>query len=116
MIADLSAASATLGRALHPSTAAELASLVRIMNCYYSNCIECHDTRPRDIERALAGDLDADEGRRNLQIEAAAHVRVQAELARRAGEKTLPPPASRDFHPPSPPRISTETRRTPCSR
>jgi hypothetical protein len=37
VIADLSAASATLGRALHPGTAANLADLVRLMNCYYSN-------------------------------------------------------------------------------
>ena len=97
VIADLSAASATLGQALHPRTAAELAELVRIMNCYYSNRIEGHDTRPREIERALAGDFDADEGRRNLQIEAAAHVRLQAELDRLAGKGDLPPPASCAF-------------------
>src|SRR5690606_7129587 len=41
--------------ALHPRTAAHLAALVRIMNTYYSNLIEGHDTRPRDIEPALAG-------------------------------------------------------------
>jgi hypothetical protein len=39
--------------ALHPRTAAHLADLVRIMNTGYSNLIEGHDTRPRDIERAL---------------------------------------------------------------
>ena len=54
-IAELAAAAATLGKALHPRTAAHLADLVRIMNTYYSNLIEGHDTRPRDIERALAG-------------------------------------------------------------
>lgn len=97
VIADLSAAAATLGRALHPRTAANLADLVRLMNCYYSNLIEGHDTRPRDIERALAGDLDQDEGRRNLQIEAAAHVRVQEALDRMVAEGALPPPASSDF-------------------
>jgi Fic family protein len=97
VIADLSAASATLGRALHPKTAANLADLVRLMNCYYSNLIEGHDTRPRDIERALAGDLDKDEGRRNLQIEAAAHVRVQAEVDNMAARGDLPPPASQGF-------------------
>jgi len=97
VIAELSAAAATLGRALHPTTAANLADLVRLMNCYYSNLIEGHDTRPRDIERALAGDLDADEGRRNLQIEAAAHVRVQERLDRLAAEGALPPPAAGDF-------------------
>lgn len=69
--AELAAASAVLGAKLHPTTAANLAALVRIMNTYYSNLIEGHDTRPRDIERALAGELDADQGRRNLQLEAA---------------------------------------------
>ena len=97
LVAELSAATAILGRALHPRTAATLADLVRIMNTYYSNLIEGHDMRPRDIERALAGELDRDEGRRNLQIEAAAHVRVQAEIEAMAREGRLPEPASVDF-------------------
>src|SRR3954451_14297240 len=96
-IAELAASAATLGRALHPRTSANLAALVRIMNTYYSNLIEGHDTRPRDIERALAGELDADEGRRNLQIEAAAHVRVQSEIDRLAACGQLPQPASVEF-------------------
>ena len=97
VVASLSAAGAVLGSALHPTTAANLAALVRIMNTYYSNLIEGHDTRPRDIERALAGNLDRDEGRRNLQLEAAAHVRVQAEIDRMAANDTLPEPASPEF-------------------
>jgi Fic family protein len=96
-IAELSAASATLGAALNPHTAANLADLVRMMNTYYSNLIEGHDTRPRDIERALAGEFDQDEERRNLQLEAAAHVRVQTELDKLSAENRLPEPASRDF-------------------
>jgi Fic family protein len=96
-IAELAASAATLGKALHPRTAGNLADLVRIMNTYYSNLIEGHNTRPRDIERALAGELDEDEGRRDLQLEAAAHVRVQREVDRVAGEGALPAPASRDF-------------------
>ncbi len=40
------------GVGLHPDSAAELADLVRVMNCYYSNLIEGHNTRPRDIELA----------------------------------------------------------------
>src|SRR6266704_4589214 len=96
-IAELAASAATLGQALHPRTAAHLADLVRIMNTYYSNLIEGHDTRPRDIERALAGEFDQDQGRRNLQIEAAAHVRVQSEIDRMAAEGRLPEPASGDF-------------------
>ena len=97
LVAEVAAKSAVLGTKLHPLTAANLASLVRLMNTYYSNLIEGHDTRPRDIERALAGDFDENEGRRNLQIEAAAHVRVQAEVDRLASAGELPEPASRDF-------------------
>src|SRR2546422_4896370 len=97
VIAELAAASATLGAGLHPRTAANLADLVRIMNTYYSNLIEGHNTRPRDIERALAGELDRDEDRRNLQLEAAGHVRVQAEVDRMAAAGTLPEPASPEF-------------------
>ena len=97
LVAELAAASATLGRALHPATAAQLAGVVRLMNTYYSNLIEGHNTRPRDIERALAGDLDANEQRRNLQLEAAAHVRLQTEIDRQAATGVLPAPASADF-------------------
>src|SRR5271154_3313159 len=67
-VAELSAASARLAGSLNPRTAGNLAGLVRIMNTYYSNLIEGHNTRPKDIERALAGQFDADEERRNLQI------------------------------------------------
>jgi Fic family protein len=70
LAAELTAASARLGGSLHPRTAENLAALVRIMNTYYSNFIEGHNTRPRDIERALAGQFDRDEDRRTLQIEA----------------------------------------------
>jgi Fic family protein len=97
LAAELAARSARLGSSLHPRTAANLAHLVRIMNTYYSNLIEGHNTRPRDIERALAGQLDRDEGRRNLQIEAAAHVRVQSEVDRLGTEQKLPEPASVEF-------------------
>lgn len=96
-LAELVSASATLGQSLHPRTAANLADLVRIMNTYYSNLIEGHDTRPRDIERALAGEFDADEERRNLQLEAAAHVRLQAEIDETAQRGQLPEPAAADF-------------------
>lgn len=97
VVAELSIASAKLGHSLHPRTAANLAGLVRIMNSYYSNLIEGHNTRPNDIERALAGQFDTNEERRNLQMEAAAHVRVQAEVDRMNAQGTLPEPASLDF-------------------
>jgi len=90
------AANALVGR-LHPKTAANLADLVRVMNCYYSNLIEGHNTRPRDIERALANDLDADEPRRNLQIEARQHIQLQRSIDRQFAVGTLPDPASKEF-------------------
>ena len=67
------------------------------MNAYYSNLIEGHNTPPRDIERALAGELENDRERRNLQLEAAAHVRVQAQIDVQAAEGRLPEPASTEF-------------------
>ena len=97
VVAELAAASAVLGRALHPKTAARLADLVRLMNCYYSNLIEGHNTRPRDIERALAGDFDLDKERRNLQREAVAHIRVQSEIDRLAAAGTLQDPSTCSF-------------------
>jgi Fic family protein len=97
VVAELSAAAAVLARALHPRTASNLAALVRLINAYYSNLIEGRNTRPRDIERALAGQFDADTERRNLQLEAAAHVRVQAEVDAMAATGHLPEPASKEF-------------------
>ena len=54
-----------------------LANLVRAMNCYYSNLIEGHDTHPVDIERALKNDYSKDPRKRDLQLEAKAHITVQ---------------------------------------
>jgi Fic family protein len=117
VVAELSAAAAKLEVALHPRTAASLAQMVRIMNAYYSNLIEGHYTRPRDIEQALSRDLDRQEhvpetsqidsalagkysdapSRPSLLIEAVAHVRVQEEVDRLNGEGRLPEPASPEF-------------------
>jgi len=96
-VAELVTAATKLGHALNTRTASNLAGLVRIMNTYYSNLIEGHNTRPRDIERALAGEFDQDADRRDLQREAAAHVRVQSEIDRLAIAGTLPEPASPEF-------------------
>ena len=54
-----------------------LGDLVRSMNCYYSNLIEGHNTRPREIDAALADDYSQDPTRRILQLEARAHIEVQ---------------------------------------
>src|ERR1700723_2952047 len=65
--------SAGLRRSLPPSLLSSLATLVRAINCYYSNLIEGHDTHPIDIERALKGDYSNDPKKRDLQLEAEAH-------------------------------------------
>jgi Fic family protein len=74
---ELAAASAGFRRSLPEGVVKALADLVRSMNCYYSNLIEGHDTHPIDIERALKDDFSADVAKRNLQLEAKAHIAVQ---------------------------------------
>ena len=85
-----------LGKGLHPDSAAELADLVRMMNCYYSNLIEGHNTRPRDIEKALAG-AELEEETRPLALEARAHVIVQRAIDNMHRAGTLPRPTSAEF-------------------
>ncbi len=74
---ELAEKSAAFRSSLPESIAAVLADLVRAMNCYYSNLIEGHNTHPIDIERALEGNYSADPKKRNLQLEAKAHIIVQ---------------------------------------
>ncbi len=74
---DLAARSAGFRRSLPEGIRTALADLVRSMNCYYSNLIEGHDTHPVDIERALRGDYSRDRHKRDLQLEAKAHIEVQ---------------------------------------
>jgi len=76
LVVEIQQAADGLGRDLQPESAAELADFVRIMNCYYSNLIEGHNTQPRDIERALAG-AEMEGETRSLALEARAHVIVQ---------------------------------------
>src|SRR5271166_5919721 len=75
---DLAAKSAGFRRSLPPGVVTALADLVRSMNCYYSNLIEGHDTHPVDIARALKNDYSADPKKRDLQLEAKAHIAVQS--------------------------------------
>jgi len=72
-----------LRSSLHPITRRTVADLVRSMNSYYSNLIEGHRTRPRDIDAALRKDFSRDAGQRSLQIQHVAHMEVQAEMEAR---------------------------------
>ncbi|MBL8806187.1 MAG: Fic family protein [Rhodospirillales bacterium] len=74
---ELAQKSAGFRRALPNSLLNSLADLVRAMNCYYSNLIEGHDTHPIDIEHALKGNYSKDAKKRDLQLEAKAHITVQ---------------------------------------
>ena len=74
---DLVDKSSRLAGRVHPVLQQGLGDLVRAMNCYYSNLIEGHNSHPVDIDRALAGDYANEPTRRNLQLEARAHIEVQ---------------------------------------
>jgi Fic family protein len=85
---DLVAKANALAGRLHTTLAAGVGDLVRSMNCYYSNLIEGHQTLPVDIDRALHGDYAQEPERRNLQLEARAHIDVQRMIDR--GEAPSP--------------------------
>jgi len=74
---DLAQKSARFRGSLPSNLLSSLADLVRSMNCYYSNLIEGHNTHPIDIERALKNDYSNEPHKRNLQLEAKAHIAVQ---------------------------------------
>lgn len=74
---ELASRAAGFRRSLPEGVRTALADLVRAMNCYYSNLIEGHDTHPVDIERALRNDYSTDARKRDLQLEAKAHITVQ---------------------------------------
>jgi len=90
---DLAREASELSAQLHPVVRLSVAELVRSMNCYYSNLIEGHNTHPRDIDRALAADYSSDPHRRDLQLEARAHIEVQRRIDERAAELPRPPVA-----------------------
>lgn len=96
LVSEIQREAGKLGRDLHPDAATELADVVRIMNCYYSNLIEGHDTRPKDIERALAGAV-LDPERRPLALEARAHVLVQRAIDAAHANGRLQSPTSVNF-------------------
>ncbi|HYI95157.1 MAG TPA: Fic family protein [Bryobacteraceae bacterium] len=97
---DLTQKSAGFQRSLPPSLLASLADLVRAMNCYYSNLIEGHNTHPVEIERALKNDYSNDASKRDLQLEAKAHIAVQQWIDNGAlhGGVALTPEGIREIH------------------
>jgi Fic family protein len=74
---ELAGKASGFSRSLPMGISVALADLVRSMNCYYSNLIEGHNTHPVEIEKALKGEYSDNAKRRNLQLEAQAHIAVQ---------------------------------------
>lgn len=58
----------------------KIATLVRSMNCYYSNLIEGHKTLPRDIERAKHDDFVLDTKQKENQLLALAHIQTEESM------------------------------------
>lgn len=96
---ELASLSSGLRASIPEAIRAPLADLVRSMNCYYSNLIEGHNTHPIDIERALAKDFSAEPEKRNLQLEAVAHIEVQRWIdAGGLSDHPLAPDTLREIH------------------
>jgi Fic family protein len=80
---DLVAKANALAGRVNPVVQHSIGTLVRSMNCYYSNLIEGHETHPRDIDRALSANYSKEPKRRALQLEAVAHIEVQRKIDER---------------------------------
>jgi Fic family protein len=79
--------SAALGSRQHNITLNTLRELLRIINSYYSNLIEGHNTHPYDIVRAMQKEYDSEPAKCNLQMESVAHITVQKDMERRLREE-----------------------------
>ncbi len=89
--------SAALGNRQHPVTLNTLRDLLRIINSYYSNLIEGHNTHPYDIVRAMQKEYDSEPAKRNLQTESVAHITVQKDMERKLREEPEVNMTDREF-------------------
>ncbi len=94
---ELIAVSAQLEGRLAPVVLTEIASLLRVVNSYYSNLIEGHNTHPVDIERAMQSDYSDDQDKRDLQLESLIHIEVQKKIAQRLQTEPITNVASAEF-------------------
>ena len=95
LVLDLVSKASGFAGMLNPIVSKSVGDLVRMMNCYYSNLIEGHDTHPRDIDRAMAKDYSNEPEKRALQKEAVAHIAVQKMIDQ--GKAPEPYPLSADY-------------------
>jgi Fic family protein len=69
---------------MNPITRKVVSEFLRPMNSYYSNLIEGHDTHPIDIAKALKNDYSNDKTKRDLQLEALAHIQLHRAITEEA--------------------------------
>ncbi|MCB9335889.1 MAG: Fic family protein [Flavobacteriales bacterium] len=87
-----------LSGVINPETRKAIGEFLRPMNSYYSNLIEGHDTHPIDIARALNEEYSDDKAKRDLQLEAYAHIKLHKNISEeiKAGNSEIIP-TSMDF-------------------
>jgi Fic family protein len=77
---ELTKLSAILSGQLPPETLSGVRDLLRIVNSYYSNLIEGHNTHPIDVERAMRQDYSDNDEKRDLQEESIIHIDLQRKI------------------------------------
>ena len=94
---DVLSRSAKLSGMLAPKSQIGIIELIRLINSYYSNLIEGHNTHPAEIERAMRSDYSADPAKRNLQLESLAHIHCQRAIDDRLAREPGLDPSSPEF-------------------
>lgn len=89
--------SGRLESCMHSITKKAVAEILRPMNSYYSNLIEGHDTHPIEIAKALKNDYSTDKTKRDLQLEALAHINLHREITEQFNSASAPCPVSEVF-------------------
>lgn len=86
-----------LSGAMNPITRLAIARFLRPMNSYYSNLIEGHDTHPIDIAKALNNDYSENKTKKDLQLEAKAHINVHESISTEFVGDNPPIPSSENY-------------------
>lgn len=81
LVIELISKAGKLSGAMNGETRKAIAEFLRPMNSYYSNLIEGHDTHPIEIDRALKNEYSNDKTKRDLQLEAHAHIKLHKAIS-----------------------------------
>jgi Fic family protein len=89
---ELAAADSSLSSAFHPDTREAIRQVIVPMNTYYSNFIEDRKTHPIDLIKAVNADYALEPDKRELQLEAQAHLKVNEQLRSIVDPETVTSP------------------------